>query len=64
MSTDPEEDLDDDFDDDLCSRCGGQGYVEYNEAPESWGEDCPSEPNHLIDCPECGGTGANERRGL
>lgn len=36
-----------------CSRCGGEGFIEYNDAPDLWGEDCPSEVNHLVDCPEC-----------
>jgi hypothetical protein len=38
-----------------CSKCGGEGFVEYDECPELWGEDCPSEINHLETCPECGG---------
>ena len=36
-----------------CSRCGGDGFVEYIESPDLWGEDCPSEVNHLLPCPEC-----------
>lgn len=41
-----------------CDRCGGDGSIEYAEAgPSEWGEDCPSEVNHLIECPDCGGTG-------
>jgi DnaJ-class molecular chaperone len=40
-----------------CDRCGGNGFVEYNDAPEIWGEDCPGEINYLVTCPECGGTG-------
>lgn len=36
-----------------CSRCGGDGYVEYSDSPDLWGEDCPSEENHLLPCPEC-----------
>lgn len=36
-----------------CTLCGGEGFREYNDAPEEWGEDCPSEPNHLIPCREC-----------
>lgn len=38
-----------------CDRCGGEGFCEYQDTPECWGEDCPSEVNHLVDCPECGG---------
>ena len=51
------------FDDDeadhfCCERCGGDGFIEYNDGDGSdWGEDCPSEENHLIVCRECGGTG-------
>lgn len=41
----------------LCDRCGGKGFVEYYDAPETWGEDSPSERNHLVECPECGGSG-------
>lgn len=49
----------DDYDDrECCHRCGGEGFIEYAEAgPEVWGEDCPSEVNHLVTCPECGGEG-------
>lgn len=55
-------DADDDYDecDDIreaCPTCGGEGFVEYMDAPEVWGEDCPSEENHLVDCPNCGGSG-------
>lgn len=44
------------FDDDAwqCDRCGGGGVVEYDDAPEEWGEDCPSLQNHLIPCRQCG----------
>lgn len=57
-------DLDDDEDDvaemslcERCERCGGEGLLEYIDAPDTWGEDCPSEVNHLIECPDCAGTG-------
>jgi RecJ-like exonuclease len=40
-----------------CEQCGGEGMVEYMDCPEAWGEDCPSEPNHLITCPRCHGGG-------
>jgi hypothetical protein len=46
-----------DFGDDRCETCGGEGFVEYIEHPELWGEDCPSLKNHLLTCPECGGNG-------
>ena len=36
-----------------CERCGGEGHMEYNDCPEVWGEDCPSEVNHLVECPTC-----------
>lgn len=44
-------------DDKLCPWCGGDGIAEYLDCPEAWGEDCPSEENHLITCPGCRGTG-------
>lgn len=41
-----------------CDRCGGDGYIEYIDGDGGdWGEDCPSEENHLIICRACGGTG-------
>ena len=41
-----------------CPDCGGDGLVEYNDAgPSVWGEDCPSEENHLVTCPNCRGSG-------
>lgn len=43
--------------DDSCPWCGGDGTAEYSECPEAWGEDCPSEVNHLITCPKCKGSG-------
>jgi hypothetical protein len=43
--------------DDCCPDCGGEGIGEYIDHPEAWGEDCPSEVNHLITCPNCGGSG-------
>lgn len=43
--------------DDTCYRCGGDGVLEYMDAPETWGEDSPSEDNHLVTCPECRGRG-------
>ncbi|MCG8406699.1 MAG: hypothetical protein MI923_16005 [Phycisphaerales bacterium] len=36
-----------------CDLCGGEGFREYVDAPDEWGEDCPSEPNHLIPCRGC-----------
>jgi hypothetical protein len=42
----------------VCDRCGGEGFYEYNDGDGSdWGEDCPSEENHLITCRKCHGTG-------
>lgn len=39
-------------------RCGGEGFIEYADAgPSVWGEDTPSEKNHLVTCPQCYGTG-------
>ena len=47
-----------DPDRDLCERCGGEGFIEYADAgPDVWGEDCPSMVNHLVNCPDCDGTG-------
>ena len=40
-----------------CPTCGGDGTAEYDDCPEAWGEDCPSEMNHLIQCPNCRGSG-------
>lgn len=41
-----------------CDRCGGDGFIEYNDGDGGdWGEDCPSEQNHLIVCRACRGTG-------
>lgn len=51
-------DYDDDEPSEDCERCGGDGHIEYNDAgPDVWGEDCPSEKNHLVTCPDCNGTG-------
>lgn len=43
----------DDDGDDTCSCCGGDGVVELVDHPELWGEDCLSEINRLVPCPEC-----------
>ena len=41
-----------------CDRCCGDGMIEYLDGDGTdWGEDCPSEVNHLITCRQCGGTG-------
>jgi hypothetical protein len=45
-----------------CSRCGGNGFIELVDAPELWGEDCLSEENRLIPCPECREIERNMRR--
>lgn len=52
-------DYDNDGEDEpCCPECGGDGMVEYLEAgPTVWGEDCPSEENHLVTCPNCKGSG-------
>ncbi len=42
---------------DECERCGGDGFIELAEAPELWGEDCMSEKNRLVKCPDCDGYG-------
>lgn len=42
-----------------CYTCGDDGVVEYDDTPELWGEDCPSETNHLAICPECDGKGGD-----
>ena len=42
----------------ICDRCGGEGFIEYNDGDGSdWGDDSPSEVNHLITCRACKGTG-------
>ena len=48
---------DDDGFDLTCDRCGGDGVVEYADSPDVWGEDCPSEMDHLVTCPACYGRG-------
>lgn len=55
-------DADDDYwdgeEEPSCPTCGGDGMIEYMEGgPEVWGEDCPSEMNHLVTCPNCRGSG-------
>lgn len=40
-----------------CYLCGGDGHREYVDSPDEWGEDCPSEVNHLVTCRECDGYG-------
>ena len=40
-----------------CERCDGSGSIEYAENPDVWGEDCPSEKDHLVTCPDCQGRG-------
>lgn len=54
----PSERDDEDGEVGICGRCGGEGFIEYADGdPSDWGEDCPSEENHLIPCRECNGTG-------
>ena len=43
--------------DDFCSRCVGDGSINYFDASELWGEDCPGEKDHLVVCPDCLGRG-------
>jgi len=57
-----EADYDDDYDDDYgdretCERCGGEGLIEYDDAPEVWYGDSPDLINHLVECPTCRGSG-------
>lgn len=53
------DELDDlvDLDEAECPTCCGEGLVEYLDAPEVWGEDCPSRVNHWVTCTNCGGSG-------
>ena len=44
-----------DTDDEDCPQCDGEGLVSYLDHPETWGEDCPSEADHGVTCPECQG---------
>lgn len=46
---------DGDDDEPVCDCCGGEGFVELEDHPELWGEDCFVEENRLVTCPECGG---------
>lgn len=43
-----------------CDRCAGEGWVNYADHPETWGEDCPSQTDHPETCRECGGDGRTE----
>lgn len=54
---DYDEMFDDDDDRDSCPTCGGDGITEYMDDEGSWGEDCPSEVNHLVTCSNCRGSG-------
>jgi hypothetical protein len=38
-----------------CGCCGGEGFVELEDHPELWEDDCLMEMNRLVTCPECGG---------
>ena len=46
-----------DFDgnqEDVCPMCGGDGWVMLSECGSSeWGEDCFSEQDRAVTCPEC-----------
>ena len=48
--------FDHDPDDWECGRCGGEGFVEYADSDDLWGEDSPSRVNHLLICPDCAQT--------
>ena len=55
-----DDDQDFDRERDRCDTCGGQGFIEYFDHPEVWGEDCPSLQNHLLTCPTCRGSGVRK----
>lgn len=38
---------------DECGTCAGEGYVELQDHPELWQEDCFVEENRLVRCPDC-----------
>lgn len=57
MSEETEHDWEDCDEEPFCPTCAGEGFAEYLECPSAWGEDCPSLANHLIECPNCGGSG-------
>ena len=40
-----------------CDRCGGDGGIEYDECYKLQPEGFPTEPNHLVSCLDCNGTG-------
>lgn len=42
-------------DEPACDCCGGEGFVELEDHPELWGDDCFTELNRLVACPECSG---------
>lgn len=53
-----DDDLMNDDENGVCDECGGEGFIEYNDAgPSYWGEDSPSEINHLLICRSCNGSG-------
>lgn len=47
-----------------CDLCGGEGVREYNDAPDEWGEDCPSQVNHLIPCRGCAEVARDKHRAI
>lgn len=52
---------DDDDPADACEMCGGDGVVGWFDHPELHGDDCAEGlEDHLLDCPRCGGTGAEK----
>ena len=46
-----------------CDCCGGEGFVELEDHPELWADDCLMEANRLVVCPECGGLPTGEEDG-
>lgn len=61
MATDSNEyrgyELNDDEEDDLCWTSSGEGFFDLEDHPELWGEDCLSEMNRSVVCPNCKGSG-------
>jgi DnaJ-class molecular chaperone len=48
---------------DDCELCGGDGVKALSElGPSAWGEDCFSEQDRIVTCPDCSGTGRQKTR--
>ena len=60
MTTDELINFDDE--DDLCPRCGGEGWIlEADGDGSDWGEDCYCGPDdETIECRACNGTGISK----